>query len=445
MLLNFIMENYRSFYNETVFSMSASSQRDIEYSVQKSTVAGKKYKGLSSAVIYGPNASGKTTIIGAMEVLKTIVLRGNINNSDDLVSPNHSSTSLELIPCYNMPEKPTKLGIKFIDNEMVFEYLLSIKLGKFLENNYERKIVEESLFVNEKQVFFRSENDISVSVPKTIKGFFAEETIKEPQTAIGLAKNSLVDTELFLTNGFKSIFSKKLVGRFTDWIDNKFMVIYHCDAVKTIHKFTNPRSNAIYIERTLTDVAREFGVNSNALGYKTSEENTEPMLCSLLEDNEDKKGIAINAELFESYGTIRFINEFPLVIKALLTGATLVMDEFDASIHPIALMNIIKIFHNDEINVNHAQLVFNTHNPIFLSADLFRRDEIKFVERDERNLSVHYSLSDFKTNGEVSVRSGEDYLNNYFVNRYGAIKEVDFAPIVEKIIEANRSKEEQNA
>ena len=149
--------------------------------------------------------------------------------------------------------------------------------------------------------------------------------------------------------------------------------------------------------------------------------------------------------MFESYGTIRFINEFPLVIKALLTGATLVMDEFDASIHPIALMNIIKIFHNDEINVNHAQLVFNTHNPIFLSADLFRRDEIKFVERDERNLSVHYSLSDFKTNGEVSVRSGEDYLNNYFVNRYGAIKEVDFAPIVEKIIEANRSKEEQNA
>lgn len=444
MLLNFIMENYRSFYDETVFSMCASRQKDIEYSVQKSIVASKEYKSLCSAVIYGPNASGKTTIIGAMETLKAIILRGNINNSDDLVSPNHSSSSLELIPCYNMPEKPTKLGIKFIDNGIVFEYLLSIQLGKFLDNDYERKIVEESLFVNEKMVFARNENTINVEIPKAIKGYFAEETIEESQTTIKLAKNSLVETELFLTNGFKSIYAKKLVSIFTDWIDNKFMVIYHCDAVKTIHRFTNPRSNAIYIERTLTDVAREFGVDSNALGYKTSEENTEPILCSLLENDKSKKGIVINAEMFESFGTIRFINEFPLVIKALLTGATLVMDEFDASIHPIALMNIIKIFHNDEININHAQLVFNTHNPIFLSADLFRRDEIKFVERDERNLSVHYSLSDFKTNGEVSVRSGEDYLNNYFVNRYGAIKEVDFAPIIEKIIEASRSKEGKN-
>ena len=441
MFLRFLMENYRSFYDETVFSLCASRQKDIEYSVQKSIISGKEYKSLCSAVIYGPNASGKTTIIGAMETLKAIIFRGNINNSDDMISPNHASSSLELIPCYNMPEKPTRLGIKFADNGLVFEYILSIKLGKFLEINNDRKIVEESLFVNEKPVFVRNEDTIRVEMPKIIKRFFVEETIEEAETTIRLAQKSLVDTELFLTNGFKSIFAKKLVGMFTEWIENKFMVIYHCDAVKAIHKFTNPRSNAIYIERTLTDVAREFGVNSNALGYKTSEENTEPILCSLLEDDKSEKRIAINAELFESFGTIRFINEFPLVIKALLSGATLVMDEFDASIHPIALMNIIKIFHNDEININHAQLVFNTHNPIFLSADLFRRDEIKFVERDERNLSVHYSLSDFKTNGEVSVRNGEDYLNNYFVNRYGAINEVDFAPIIEKIIEAGRSKE----
>ena len=43
-----------------------------------------------------------------------------------------------------------------------------------------------------------------------------------------------------------------------------------------------------------------------------------------------------------------------------------------------------------------AQLIFNTHNPIFLNANIVRRDEIKFVERDdETHLSAHYSLSDF--------------------------------------------------
>ena len=110
------------------------------------------------------------------------------------------------------------------------------------------------------------------------------------------------------------------------------------------------------------------------------------------------------------------------------------MDEFDASIHPMALMNIISIFHNDDINKNHAQLIFNTHNPIFLNASLFRRDEIKFVERDEiSNTSIQYSLSDFKT--ADGIRKAEDYMSNYFVSRYGAIKEVDFAPLLEEIIQ----------
>ena len=142
------------------------------------------------------------------------------------------------------------------------------------------------------------------------------------------------------------------------------------------------------------------------------------------------------AEVFESYGTIRFINEFPLVILALLTGGTLVMDQFDASIHPKALMNIINIFHNDEVNRKGAQLIFNTHNPIFLDATLLRRDEIKFVERDETTgNSIHYALSDFKT--AEGIRKGEDYMNNYFVSRYGAIRDVDFSPILESIISGN--------
>lgn len=149
-----------------------------------------------------------------------------------------------------------------------------------------------------------------------------------------------------------------------------------------------------------------------------------------------QKNAVLSAEIFESYGTIRFVNKFPLIIRALLGGATLVMDEFDASIHPMALMNIINIFHNDEINKNHAQLIFNTHNPIFLDASLFRRDEIKFVERDEStNGSIHYALSDFKTSD--GYRKGEAYMENYFVNRYGAIKNVDFSSLLKEVIDAN--------
>jgi len=48
------------------------------------------------------------------------------------------------------------------------------------------------------------------------------------------------------------------------------------------------------------------------------------------------------------------------------------------------------------------------------------------VERnDETGNSEHYALSDFKT--ADGVRKGEDYINNYFVSRYGAIKDIDFS------------------
>ena len=123
-----------------------------------------------------------------------------------------------------------------------------------------------------------------------------------------------------------------------------------------------------------------------------------------------------------------------MIIEAIAIGATLVVDEFDASIHPMALMNIINIFHNDDVNKNKAQLIFNTHNPIFLNAGLFRRDEIHFVERSDEEGSVHYTLADFKTTGESGVRNGADYMKNYFVNQYGAIRDIDFTPVITSLI-----------
>lgn len=98
-------------------------------------------------------------------------------------------------------------------------------------------------------------------------------------------------------------------------------------------------------------------------------------------------------------------------------------------------MNLISIFHNDDVNKNRAQLIFNTHNPIYLNHDLLRRDEIKFVERDKDTKSSSlYALSDFATNGSASVRKTTDYMKNYLANRYGAIENIDFTDIVSDIL-----------
>lgn len=434
MLLEFKTSNYKSFKNELVFSMiPAPKQKGLDYSVQERIIEKRIYKGLCSAVIYGPNASGKTNIIGAMDTFKSIVLRGHLRNVEDKNNPNAAASALELIP-NNVTDSsiPVSFSIKFIAEGNLIEYAFSVDLGKFLEIDYKRKILSETLTVNENKIFVR-DKELEFGSFQTIEDFMVNAFAQNEDGAVALAKSNLNDEELFLMNGFKNMFSAKLVTLISEWLEYKFMVIYRADAMQLIRKFSDPKKKSIYIEKTLNEAATYFGINSNALGYIVEGDNNEVKLCSVFKQS--TKGTVIPAELFESYGTIRFVHMFPLVVNALLNGGTLIVDEFDASIHPMALMNIINIFHNDEINVNHAQLIFNTHNPIFLNPNLYRRDEIKFVERDEEShISSHYSLSDFGTAGKNGVRKNEDYMKNYFVDRYGAIKDIDFSSIFEELI-----------
>lgn len=433
MLLEFKTKNYKSFKDELVFSLiPAPKQKGLDYSILKETIGKKVHRGLCSSIIYGPNASGKTNIVGAMDTFKSIVLRGNIRN-DDASNPNIAASALELIP-NNTDENsdPVSFAIKFITGGKMVEYSFSAALGKFLEIDYKRKVLSEKLTVNDSLIFSRNEN-LEFGTFDTIQELLSNAFEQNEEGAISLAKGNLNDEELFLMNGFKTMFSFDLVALISGWLDNKFMVIYRADAIHLIQKFSDPKKKSIYVEKTLNEAAAYFGINSNALGYVVDGDSNEAKLFSLFHKTE--KNAAIPAELFESYGTIRFVNMFPLVVNALLNGGTLVVDEFDASIHPMALMNIINIFHNDDINIHNAQLVFNTHNPIFLNSNLYRRDEIKFVERDEEtHLSSHYSLSDFGTAGKSGVRKNEDYMKKYFVDQYGAIKDIDFTPIFTELM-----------
>ena len=438
MLLEFKTKNYKSFTEETLFSMvAAPKQSGLDYSLLKQKIKTKTIKVLCSSVIYGPNAAGKTNIIGAMDVLRAIVLRGNIRNSEERSSPNLASSMLELIPNKNIDQaKPVEFSIDFVEQGLLIHYAISIDLGLFLDEDYSREILSEVLSVNGEEVYSRN-GKLSFGNFKNIKTYMTDAYKHSSESVIKISRDSLNREELFLTNGFKLLFSKELVKLIIDWFANKFMVIYRADSMQIIKRFVDPqKQTTVYVETTTNKAAEIFGIHSNVVGYVVGDDDVDAKLCSIFEKNKDQKGIAIAAEMFESYGTIRFINLFPLVIRAIQTGGTLIVDEFDASIHPMALMNIVNAFHNDEINIRQAQLVFNTHNPIFLNSNLFRRDEIKFVERnDTTDCSGLYALSDFGTSGENGVRKHEDYMKNYFISQYGAIKDIDFTPVFEELFQ----------
>lgn len=431
MLLEFQAHNYKSFRDGMKFSMiPAPRLTDLDYSIAEERVKGKPIRALSSAIIYGPNASGKTNIIGAMSTFKQIVLRGNIRNGGSNV--NIAACNLELIPFFKQErECPVTFDIVFLESGILFQYNFSMLIGSFMNAKFERKIIKEELYINHEVAFLRTENKIRINLSKISQWL---NTNENNESVTSFAENSLNEQELFLMNGFKTVVSQKLVGIVTDWLESKFNVFYRANDMEARPKMSEEKKNHIEVNPEINEAAKLFGISSNEIGFIYPNESEEAKLASIIKG---EKTFALNAEAIESFGTIRFINELPVIISTLVNGGTLVVDEFDASIHPMALMSIINVFHNDSINVKHAQLIFNTHNPIFLNANLFRRDEIKFVERDdESGVSELYQLSDFGTSGENGVRKGEDYLKNYFINRYGAIKEIDFSPLFEKIMSA---------
>ena len=431
MLLEFKASNYKSFKDEFTLSLvPAPKQKDLDYSVMKTGNGKNQYKALCSAVIYGPNASGKTNVIGAIDTFKQIVLRGNIRNDETGNNPNKAAGMLELIPnnTLSLPA-PVEFSATFIEDGYRIKYAFSADFGKFLSSGHKRKIISEKLFINETLIFQRYEELVIGAVFK-FHNLLVNAYEQNADSAAELAKSSLNDEELFLMNGFKTMFSSEIVALITNWLDTKLTVIYSSNTVHLSPTFSGMKEKSVIMPEAYAAALKCFGVNSSSLYYVKERENEEAKLYSIFHNN-DK---AIPAETFESYGTIRFINLFPLIINAMIDGGTLIVDEFDASIHPMALMSIVNSFHNDDINVNHAQLIFNTHNPIFLNANLFRRDEVKFVERDEESHgSTLYSLADFGTAGKKGVRKNEDYMKNYFIDRYGAIKDVDFSHVFETL------------
>ena len=106
----------------------------------------------------------------------------------------------------------------------------------------------------------------------------------------------------------------------------------------------------------------------------------------------------------ESSGTKKLFGLLPFIAKSLLKGTTLVIDELDAKIHPVLLKYLIMTFSNMKKNKKGAQLIFTSHDLSTMNSEVFRRDEIWFVAKGNRQNSKLYSLVEFKNKKGESVR-----------------------------------------
>ena len=436
MLLNFACDNFKSFKDGFQFNMIPEKRMtELDYSILAEEIAGQKETGLSASVIYGPNAAGKTSIVNAMSCMRQIVLRGNVRDAADDRSGDHVSNALALAPfAFRDDAAPVRFDATFTFHGVKYRYVIAVFLGAFLEKDTERYIDREQLYVNDALVFDRTKNAVEKLKLDAIAAHLnVGYELKDAEKTRKAMSNNITADSLLLVTDFNSFCSKKLVSEIRQWFEEQFIVVNSSDRTRFYPGMPEDDGRAM-INVYINQIAQEAGIIGSDFAYVNDPETHTTKLMSVLQKT-DSKLYGLDADRIESVGTMRLISIMPVIISALRSGAVLVMDELDASLHPMIVMNLITIFHNDGVNKNGAQIIFNTHNPIYLNHSLLRRDEIKFVERDkETKSSSLYALSDFRANGEASVRKTSDYMKNYFISRYGAIEDIDFTDIIADVL-----------
>jgi AAA15 family ATPase/GTPase len=133
------------------------------------------------------------------------------------------------------------------------------------------------------------------------------------------------------------------------------------------------------------------------------------------EEGHEVKTITFPFRKNESEGTIKYFSLAYPIIDALDNGKRLIIDEFDSKMHPLLTCRIIALFNSKETNPQNAQLIFTTHDTNLLSANIFRRDQVWFTQKDRYGATELYSLAEYK------VRNDASFEKDYLSGKYGAI------------------------
>lgn len=410
MILKFKVKNFRSIKNEIVLNLQATSDKSME---EHATFETGNVKLLKTVGIYGPNASGKTNILKAFLIFRTMILESQIRSTLPVDLPNeYFKLSLET------ENKPSLFELTFLLNNEVFIYGFEIS---------KKNIVKEWLKKEKynKILFERTNQQIDSN-----KNYFQEgsEILKKQTT-----EKSLFLTVLANNNG---TISKQIIQFL-----QKTNIVFGSDMGKTLDysfgQFMNNPDTAkemkIFMSKAdfgITDIlANEKLVSANQiqdmsdklkqLFFKEDSKISQRQL-EFKHKKYDKNGKEVDNQSLnfineESSGTQQFFYLSAPIIDTLKNGKILFFDEIQTQLHPFLSQYLVSIFNSKEKNPNNAQLIFTTHDISFLKEDFLRRDQIYFTDKNKVDATELFSLSD------ISERKGVDFAKRYLEGRYNAL------------------------
>ena len=416
MLVNFTVENYRSFKEERTFSMEASSIKEHKESV----ISKGKYNLLPLAVLYGANSSGKSNLIQAIATMWRIIMGSVRLNEGEALS--YDPFALD----ENSDSLPTSFEMQFIIDKALYRYGFEYNKTEIIsEWLYEKRFGER-----EYELFVRSRDRIEVSSTRFPEGKEKESLTNSNRLFLSLVaqlkgKKSNLILAWFRRCNVLSGIDTDVYGGFT----NK-MFLEHLDGADEAQEFFKTLQlgfSHFSVERS--DIPKEvLDKAPESIKAELEQALAEGKVVESITTHKiyDESGLVIGKRDFykdqmESEGTKKVIEISGPIFTVLKEGETLIIDELDAKLHPLLTRNIVLLFMDPEKNKNGAQLIFATHDTNLLDLEIIRRDQIWFAEKDKVESTDIYSLVEFKDKDGKKVRNDRDIKRDYIRGRYGAI------------------------
>jgi hypothetical protein len=439
MLVQFSVENYRSFHSEEILSMIPAKSRIHPKHVLRSEEKGRRVRALPLAVLYGANASGKSNLIRAMRCARKLVVDGTRSESQIPVQP------------FQLASEARGKGSRF---EFVLKHDDVLYTYGFVVTAQEVK--EEWLFgvfaKNEVRLFERVTEDGRARVEV---GARLASTKGERQrlqfVAAGTRPNQLFLTEAHernveplepLLHWFRehlTIISPE--ARYQPLVlrahSDKEFAEFVADVLSTADtgikglsiedtKLDDRRvwenlpddAKKEFLEALRQSPSRSVGVAVGKALYafrQQADEEVQVLTLQTRHSADDGKHVFFDIRA-ESDGTHRLMHLAPALLNLRKSDDVYVIDELDRSLHPhLCRMYLDAFLFNITDRGCRGQMIVTTHETSLLDLDLLRRDEIWFVEKDTQGASHLTSLAEFRVKADLRISKG------YLSGRFGAI------------------------
>ncbi len=430
MLVSFSVTNFRSFKNEATLNLVANNDntlRDSHVFTPALANGVESFDLLSSAAIYGPNASGKSNLVDALIFMKQIV--GDCDHYKKEESYKKHCENLNQITPFLFSDKtntePSTFEVVMLIGGVRFQYGFSAtqerihgewlyafpngRMQKWFERTAGKKRTEPALanhnFYEEDKYTFGA---AFLNLYKPDKSMFNEYSKTKKDilcTYVGdglllfsvynLDDNPLDYIQIWFKNDWRWI-EEYDIGElsYNNWDSTKYCINKGSKRIGDFLSNADTAIEGIEIEDKNYDIK---------MIHKTQEGGTVKMDLRM-----------------ESDGTQRLFALAAPFLETLENGGILIVDELEQRLHPALTRDLIGLFHDPKTNPKNAQIIFTTHDVSLLKDDIFRRDQIWFCEREKNQATTLFTLAEFEEG-----KGYEDFEAYYMTGRYGALPFID--------------------